>query len=99
MQFSDRVIAQNPQAFQGYLAKGTSLLALADAEGASNAFDEASARPSPPEFRGYIQYKRCAVLELRREAASIPDCLRLSAKLGYGAAQFKLQMMGLDSGS
>lgn len=99
LQFSDRVIAQNPQAFQGYLAKGTSLLALADAEGASKAFDEASARPSPPEFRGYIQYKRCAVLELRREAASIPDCLRLSAKLGYGAAKFKLQMMGLDSGS
>lgn len=99
LQFSNRVITQNPQAFQGYLAKGTSLLALADAEGASLAFDEASVRPSSPEFRGYIQYKRCAVLELRGEASAIPDCLRLSAKLGYGAAQFKLQMMGLTSGS
>jgi hypothetical protein len=99
LQLSNRVINQNPQAFQGYLAKGTSLLALADAEGASQAFDEASVRPSPPEFRGYIQYKRCAVLELRGEASAIPDCLRLSAKLGYGAAQFKLQMMGLTSGS
>lgn len=96
LQFSNRVIIQNPQAFQGYLAKGTSLLALADAQGASQAFDEASARPSPPEFRGYIQYKRCAVLELRGEASAISDCLILSAKQGYGPAQFKLKMMGLE---
>ena len=99
LQFSNRVIAQNPQAFQGYLARGTSLLALADADGASQAFDEASARPVTPEFRGYIQYKRCGVLELRGESSSIPDCLRLSANLGYGPAKFKLQLMGLDSGS
>jgi hypothetical protein len=99
LQFSNRVIAQNPQAFQGYLARGTSLMALADADGASQAFDEASARPVTPEFRGYIQYKRCGVLELRGESSLTPDCLKLSANLGYGPAKFKLQLMGLDSGS
>lgn len=96
LKFSELVIKQNPQSFQGYLAKGTSLLALSDAAGASQAFDEASARPSPPEFAGYIQYKRCIVLEVRGDTAAIPDCLRLSAKMGYGQADFRLKMMGLQ---
>ena len=96
LKFSELVIKQNPQSFQGYLAKGTSLLALSDAVGASQAFDEASVRPSPPEFAGYIQYKRCIVLEVRGNTAAIPDCLRLSAKMGYGQADFRLKMMGLQ---
>lgn len=97
LEFSERVIAQNPRAFQGYLARGTSLLALSDIDGASRAFDEASAHQPPPEFLGYIEFKRCLVLEARHNAAAIPACLRRSAKMGYGGAEFRLKMMGLPT--
>lgn len=97
LEFSERVIAQNPRAFQGYLAKGTSLLALADIDGASRAFDEASAHQPPPEFLGYIEFKRCLVLEAQRNAEAVPACLRRSAKMGYSGAEFRLKMMGLST--
>lgn len=97
LEFSERVIVQNPRAFQGYLAKGTSLLALADIDGASRAFDEASAHQPPPEFLGYIEFKRCLVLEAQRNTEAIPACLRRSAKMGYGGAEFRLKMMGLST--
>lgn len=95
--FSERVIIQNPGAFQGYLAKGTSLLALADASGASQAFDDALVHQPPPNFLGYIEYKRCLVLEVKGALDAVPDCLRRSAKMGYGGAAFRLQMMGLKT--
>lgn len=97
LDYSERVIAQNPRAFQGYLAKGTSLLALADVDGAAQAFDAASAHRPPPEFVGYIEYKRCLVLAVRGEAAAIPACLRRSAAMGYAPAEFRLKMMGLST--
>lgn len=97
LQFSERVIAQNPRAFQGYLAKGTSLLALSDTSGASRAFDEASAHQPPPEFLGYIEFKRCLVLAAQDNSAAVPACLRRSAKMGYGGAEFRLKMMGLPT--
>ena len=98
LQFSNRVISQNPHAFQGYLAKGTSMLALADTDGASRAFDEASTHPSPPEFRGYIEFKRCIVLQVRGETTALPECLKRSAGLGYQPAAILLQMMELHPG-
>lgn len=52
---------QNPEAFQGYLARGTSLLALRDLDGALAAFDDADRHRPPENFRGYIEFKRCGV--------------------------------------
>lgn len=96
LDYSERVIAQNPQAFQGYLAKGTSLLALADVDGAAQAFDAASAHRPPAEFVGYIEFKRCLILSARGDAAAVPACLRRSAAMGYAGAAFRLKMMGLS---
>jgi tetratricopeptide (TPR) repeat protein len=95
LQFSERTIAQNSQAFQGYLAKGTSLLALSDLNGASRAFDEALAHKPPLQFLGYIEFKRCLILEAQGDADAVIDCLRRSAAMGYGGAEFRLKMMGL----
>lgn len=95
LDFSERTIAQSPESFQGYLAKGTSLLAMGNADGAAKAFDEASSRPFPPQFRGYIQFKRCLVLEIRGDTALIVDCLRESTAMGYSPAEFRLKMMGV----
>ena len=95
LQFSERTIAQNSQAFQGYLAKGTSLLALSDLNGASRAFDEALAHKPPPQFLGYIEFKRCLITEAQGDADAVIDCLRRSAAMGYGGAEFRLKMMGL----
>lgn len=97
LDYSERVIAQNPRAFQGYLAKGTSLLALSDVDGAAQAFDAASAHQPPPEFVGYIEFKRCLVLSVRGEAAAVPACLQRSAAMGYAPAEFRLKMMGLST--
>lgn len=95
--FSERVIAQNPRVFQGYMAKGTSLLALSDTNGASRAFDEANAHQPPPEFLGYIEFKRCLVLEAEHNTEAIPACLRRSAKMGFGGAELRLKLMGLPT--
>lgn len=96
LRYSERVVKQNPTAFQGYLARGTSLLALRQLNAASAAFDEAERHNPPPEFLGYIESKRCAVLEIRNERDATIACLRRSAKMGYGGAAFRLKMMGLE---
>ena len=96
LRYSELVVKQNPTAFQGYLARGTSLLALRQLDAASAAFDEAERHNPPPEFLGYIESKRCAVLEIRNERDANIACLRRSAKMGYGGAAFRLKMMGLE---
>lgn len=97
LRFSEQVVVQNPGAFQGYLAKGTSLLALSDVDGASRAFDEAAARKPQPKYLAYIEFKRCIVLEVKGDTAAIPACLRRSAAMGYTRADIQLQMMGLST--
>jgi len=97
LEFSERVIARNPRAFQGYLAKGTSLLALSDMDGASRALDQATACQPQPKYLAYIEFKRCIVLEAKGDTAAIPACLRRSAAMGYTRAGIQLQMMGLST--
>ena len=96
LRLSDLVIAQNPAAFQGYLARGTSLLALARGDEAMQAFDEAEAHQPPKEFLGYIEFKRCGVIDARGDRAGGVACLRRSARLGYEMARFRLKLAGLD---
>lgn len=93
--FSEKVLEQNPKAFQGYLAKGTSLLALGDTQGALDYFNRADSHPHPAEFSGYIQFKRCGVIEKSvKDKEQVIDCLKESAKMGYGPAETLLKMMG-----
>ena len=96
LSFSEKVITQNPAAFHGYLARGTSLLALGELDAASLAFDAAEAHQPPPNFLGYIEFKRCAVLEARGERGETIACLRRSAKLGHEMARFRLKMAGIE---
>lgn len=95
LRMSERVIEQNPQAFQGYLAKGTSLLALRETDAAEQAINEAGMHKPPKEFLGYIESKRCAIAQARDDRDETIACLRRSAKLGYEPARFKLQMAGI----
>ena len=95
LRLAEKVLAQNPGGVQGYLAKGTSLLALGRLDDAKTAFDEASAHQPPPNFFGYIEYKRCGVLEARGEREAMIDCLQRSAKMGYEMASFRLRMAGV----
>lgn len=95
LQLSDRVVAQNPRAFQGYLAQGASLLALNRPDAAMQAFDTALLHQPPTDFLGYIEFKRCGVLEARGERDAAMACLRRSAALGYGMARFRLKMAGI----
>ncbi|MEI7614187.1 MAG: hypothetical protein WCK63_14905 [Betaproteobacteria bacterium] len=99
LRFSDLVVKQNPSAFQGYLAKGTSLLALGNLDAAWREFDVAEAHAPPPDFLGYIEAKRCNVLEIRGEGVQALACLKRSARMGYGPSRFRLQMMGVDEKS
>lgn len=94
--YSDKVIRQNPGAFQGYLARGTSRLALRDVDGAWADFSAADRHNPPGEFRGYIEFKRCGVYSLRGERDEVLACLRRSARLGYEPAKFHLRMAGLE---
>ena len=96
LNYSDKVIRQNPEAPQGYLARGTSLLALHDSKGALNAFAEAERHHPPANFLGYIEFKRCGVYSLRGEKDATIACLRRSAKLGYEMAKFHLRMAGVE---
>ncbi|WP_301100732.1 hypothetical protein [Propionivibrio sp.] len=96
LRLSEKVIVQNPVAFQGYLAKGTSLLALRELDAASLAFDEATAHRPPPEFMGYIEFKRCGVLEARGDRSATIACLKRSARMGYEMARFRLKMAGIE---
>ncbi len=95
LRLSERVVEQNPKAFQGYLAKGTSLLALRQVDAAEQAFDEAGLHNPPKKFLGYIESKRCAIAQVREDREETIACLRRSAKLGYEPARFKLQMAGI----
>ena len=92
---SEQVIAQNPRAFHGYLARGTSLLALGEIDEAERAFADAGKRNPPREFLGYIEYKHCGVAQARGLREQSIACLRRSAKMGYGMARFQLQMAGI----
>lgn len=95
LRLSERVVEQNPQAFQGYLAKGTSLLALREIDAAEQAIGEAGKHKPPKKFLGYIESKRCAIAQARDDRDETVACLRRSAKLGYAPARFKLQMAGI----
>lgn len=95
LRLSELVITQNPRAFQGYLAKGTSLLALGRVDAAEQAFNDAVAHRPPKKFLGYIEFKRCAVSEARGMREETIACLRRSMKLGYEAARFRLEMAGI----
>lgn len=94
LDWSDRVIAQNPRAFQGYLVQGTSWLALGDPHSAMQSFDAAAARQPPASIVGQIEFYRCRVMEVLGEREAMLDCLRRSAKMGYEMARFRLQMIG-----
>lgn len=95
LRWSDKVVAQNPQAFQGYLARGTSLLALGEVDAAEQSFDKAGKHSPPRNFVGYLEFKRCAVAEARGQREETISCLRRSAKLGYEMAGFRLRMAGI----
>ena len=95
LDWSEKVIAQNPKVFQGYLARGTSLLALGEPDAAMQAFDAAALHQPPERFVGYIEFKRCGVWEARGEREATIDCLKRSAKMGYEMARFRLKMAGI----
>lgn len=97
LRLSDLVIEQNPTAFQGYLARGTSLLALSRGDEARQSFDAAEALRPPKEFLGYIEFKRCGIIEARGDRAGVVACLRRSARLGYELARFHLKLAGLEA--
>lgn len=93
LDYSEQVIKQNPGSFQGYLAKGTSLVALNDYQGATEAFDQAERLPKPEMFIGYIQFKRCIVIELGGgPTEEVMRCLKKSASMGYSQAKMILQL-------
>lgn len=96
LDYSNRVIQQNPSAFYGYLARGSSLLALRDADGALAAFADADRHNPPKSFYGYIEFKRCGVYVLREEKEEVLACLRRSAKLGYEMAALHLSVAGKE---
>ena len=96
LRLSEKVIAQNPGAFQGYLAKGTSLMALKQYDAALRAFDEADAHQPPAKFLGYIEFKRCGVLDARGDRLGTIACLKRSARMGYETARFRLKMAGVE---
>lgn len=96
LRFSEMVVAQNPGAFQGYLAKGTSLLALKKYDAALREFDAADTHNPPKNFLGYIESKRCAVIEVRGSRDDTIACLRRSAGMGYEGARFRLKMAGIS---
>ena len=97
LNYSEKVIVQNPGAFHGYLAQGTSLLALGKHDAASRAFDAAEAHHPPQVFLGYIEFKRCLVLEFRGLREDMIACLHRSANLGYQNAQMMLNIMGVGT--
>lgn len=93
LDFSERVVRQNPGAFQGYLALGTSLIALGKLNEAEKAFDKAESLPKPEMFNGYIQFKRCILLDLAGSKGSdVTDCLEKSVRMGYSQAKLILQL-------
>jgi len=93
LDLSERVVRQNPGAFQGYLAMGTSLIALGKLDEASKAFDKAESLPKPEMFNGYIQFKRCILLELGgSQGVDVINCLEKSAGMGYSQAKMILQL-------
>lgn len=93
LDFSERVVRQSPGAFQGYLALGTSLIALGKLDEADGAFDKADSLPKPEMFNGYIQFKRCILLELKgSQGGEVTDCLEKSAGMGYSQAKMILQL-------
>jgi tetratricopeptide (TPR) repeat protein len=96
LRFSEMVIKQNPGSFQGYLAKGTSLLSMRQLDEAMRSFDDAESHRPPKEFLGYIEFKRCAVIAARGNHDETIACLRRSAKLGYEMARFRLKMAGVS---
>ena len=92
LDYGERVIKQNPGAFQGYLALGTSLIALGRLDEAAIAFDKADNLPKPEIFKGYIQFKRCIILELAGiQETGVTECLEKSANQGYSQAIIALQ--------
>jgi len=93
LRFSELVVKQNPAEFQGYLARGTTLLAMDRLDEASADFDRADARHPPKKFTGYIEFKRCIVLLRRKETSQSIDCMRRSVTMGYEPANFALQML------
>ena len=95
LDYSNRVIHQNPGAFYGYLARGTSLLALRDTDGALAAFAAADQPHLGLQFRAYIEFKRCGVYSARGEKDETIACLRRSARLGHEMAKFQLRMAGM----
>lgn len=96
LRFSEWVVKQNPAAFQGYLARGTTLLAMDRLDEASADFDRADAHHPPKKFTGYIEFKRCAILLRRKETSQAIDCMRRSATMGYEPANFALQILNLN---
>ena len=95
LRLSKKVVEQNPTAFQGYLAVGTSLLAKGDIDGARRAYDQALAHQPPEKFLGYIEFKRCYVMESRDWREEMIECWRRSARMGYEGAKYQLKMMGI----
>lgn len=93
--YSDKVIGQNPEAFQGYLARGSVLLAQRDVNGALREFDAADAHQPPKEFRGYIEFKRCGAYSVLGDNDGTIACLRRSAQQGYEVAKLHLRMAGI----
>ncbi len=93
--YSDKVIRQNPEAFQGYLARGSVLLAQRDVNGALREFDAADAHQPPKEFRGYIEFKRCGAYSVLGDKDGTIACLRRSAQQGYEVAKLHLRMAGI----
>ena len=95
LDWSEKVIAHNPKAFQGYLVQGTSLLALGYLDSAMQSFNQALASSPPERFVGHLEFYRCGVMEALGQREEMLDCLRRSATLGYEMARFRLQMLGV----
>ena len=50
---------------------------------------------TPEKFLGYIEFKRCYVMESRDWREEMIECWRRSARMGYEGAKYQLKMMGI----
>lgn len=96
LELSQRVIRQNPQASHGYMALGTSLMALKRLDEAYEAYEIALAHNPPDAFRGYLRFKQCGVLEAQGKKTAVIACLKESVSMGYERAGVFLQLMGIE---
>ena len=96
LHYAEKVVAQNPGIFQGYLARGEALLGKRELEAALQAFREAERlTPESADVKGFIVYKQCNILELCKEYEAMAECLYRAARLGDPLAASWVKSQGI----